>query len=476
MLDKILKFEEKNDILNFKFSSGDLLWPFIRYTILYGYMKNYYGLQLESMSNVHKKMNIKELLKYIYITFSNNPYKVKKNYEILFFGVNSANHLRNDGLYFNRLHDYYTNIFPEKTFFIEKSHNLQYFRPRYFKNIAYSDYLTMNIILKSKILKKADNHDKKLANEFILFLKSNFQEFNYEFYNNIYNLIIAHSVQIPLYKKYYRKLFKKLKPKIIFVNTASYGNMYGHIVKIAKEMKIKTAEFQHGVITSGHVAYNYNDTILKNEEYKKYLPEYLLTYGDFWNDNMKTPVKKITIGNPHFWYNFERLNNEKKERSKKIILIVSQGTVTNINVKIAKELSKKIDKNYRIIFRLHPGEIPFEERYKELYNYNNIEINKEGDIYNLIHDSDYIISIYSTTIFEAVSLNKTVFIYKHPLSELHIPKNIGIWFNTVDELYEMIKNNMKSEKEYNIEYFWNKNWKENYINFLKNEIGIEVKK
>lgn len=46
------------------------------------------------------------------------------------------------------------------------------------------------------------------------------------------------------------------------------------------------------------MGYNYGDVILENEHYKKYLPDYTFTHGDYWNEQIKLPPKKITIRNP----------------------------------------------------------------------------------------------------------------------------------------------------------------------------------
>ncbi|MBC7092154.1 MAG: CDP-glycerol glycerophosphotransferase family protein, partial [Nitrososphaeria archaeon] len=159
-------------------------------------------------------------------------------------------------------------------------------------------------------------------------------------------------------------------------------------------------------------------------------------------------------------------------KKNKTILIVSQWTVTDINADLAKKLSRMIDDHYRIVFRLHPGEVAFKERYQGLFNYKNIEVNSSGDIYELIHSSDYVVSVYSTTIFEAASFGKPVYIYRHPLSELYIPENLGLWFSDAEELLELIRNDKRADNSYDLNYFWNKNWKENYISFLEHEIGI----
>jgi len=121
--------------------------------------------------------------------------------------------------------------------------------------------------------------------------------------------------------------------------------------------------------------------------YREYLPDYLLTWGEFWNNNMMHPSKKVIIGNPHFTTKQEEYNNIKRNKifRENVVLIASQGTITNSLVEITKALSRKTNsKKYEFIFRLHPGEVPFVDRYKALCALSNVKISKDGDVYELL--------------------------------------------------------------------------------------------
>ncbi len=195
-----------------------------------------------------------------------------------------------------------------------------------------------------------------------------------------------------------------------------------------------------------------------------------MTYGDYWNDKIKIPSKIITIGNPHFYESIKKYKEIKEQKDS--ILIISQGDITDKFVNIAKYISEKLP-NYRILFKLHPGEVPFESRYKELYKYANIELAKSGDIYEYIAHFENIVACYSTTIFEALGFNKKLFILNNKLSEEFIPENIGLRFKENEELKDLILNTKELNMTYNLEYYFNSNWKENYKNFLNEEVGIK---
>ncbi|GAI76912.1 unnamed protein product, partial [marine sediment metagenome] len=241
---------------------------------------------------------------------------------------------------------------------------------------------------------KKNNHSIERFIEFLK-TKSNIEE---DFVKKVRKKLYFYYFGYDYYRSYLKNVFKKLNPKIIFVRQASYGGFKSILIKTAKENGIITGEFQHGIIYEGHMAYNYGDAVFKSEQYKKALPDYILTFGDYWNDKIKVPSKIITIGNPHFYKSIKKYKDIKEQKDS--ILIISQGSITDKFVKIAKYLSEELQ-NYRILFKLHPGEVPFEGRYKELYKYANIEIAKSGDIYEYIAQFENIVAYNSTTIYEA---------------------------------------------------------------------------
>jgi hypothetical protein len=65
-------------------------------------------------------------------------------------------------------------------------------------------------------------------------------------------------------------------------------------------------------------------------------------------------------------------------------------------------------------------------------------------------------------------------VFDDEISQIYIPKNIGIRFKKIDELISLIKNKTSTQEENNIDYFFNNKWKENYINFLTKEIGLDI--
>jgi CDP-glycerol glycerophosphotransferase (TagB/SpsB family) len=122
---------------------------------------------------------------------------------------------------------------------------------------------------------------------------------------------------------------------------------------------------------------------------------------------------------------------------------------------------------------MHPGEIQNYELIKPLETFENIDIKKDGDIYELLAKSESIIACYSTTVFEAMAFKKNIYILDNEFSKNYIPKEIGLRFKNNHELLNLIKNKVKNDWDLDIEYYFNSKWKENYKRFINKEVGLK---
>lgn len=463
-LEKLLEIEKDEKILEYRFSFDNfLMWPIIRQKLFSRAINDYEEQTIKSTPK------ISQLLKYATNVFMKYPYFVK-NIDIMSFGTTVSNVLV-DKQYFNRIHDYYNFVFPENTIFFELPYNFEYRKPRAFKNTYYHDYIRIMPVLRSKLNKNIDIEQIRTISAFIDYLKTKFAEqFEDSFYETIKSQLIKEEKRLKYRKRYFLKLLDKINPKVLFLNCAHYGEE-SYIIKWAKERGIITAEFQHGVVSKMHLAYNYGDAILNSKEYRKYTPDYFLTYGKYWNKRIKISGKTYVVGNPHFHESIKRYKNIKQEEN--TILIVSQWTLTKEFVDIAKYLASEF-KNKNIIFKMHPGEMKNYNLIKPLEAFRNIEIQKGGDIYELLAKYESIVACYSTAVFEGSAFNQRIYILDSSLSQNYIPKEIGIRFKNFTELRDLIKNKVKNENEQDIEYYFNSNWKENYKKFIEQEIGITI--
>jgi len=437
-----------------------MIWPLVRWDILSYIQRKQHNTEIPHAQ--HTRLSLKNF-NYVYNTLKYAPHRLKKIYNICYF-CSARGRINNKN--FNIDADYYSSLF-SNTLVIDNSYRGYYYIPDNTNNFATGEYGILKAFLFGHIKRIFSKKTHLTIERFIEFLKMK-GNFEYEFTKLIRNRLYNYYFGYDYYQFYLTNIFKKLNPQVIFVRNGTYGGYYSMLLNIAKENDIITGEFQHGIIYNDHMAYNYGDAIHKNKLYKKYLPDYILTFGEYWNDKINMPSKKITIGNPHYYESIKKYEGIKEQKN--TILIISQGDITNRFVNIAKFLSKKLP-DYRIVFKLHPGEVPFERRYKELYKYANIELVKFGDIYEYIARTEKIVACNSTAIFEALGFNKKLFILDDEITKSEIPKEIGIRFK---ENLELISNTKDLNLINNPEPYFNPKWKNNYNKFLREEIGLRL--
>jgi hypothetical protein len=444
----------------------------IRYTVFSKIIENRGNLQAPHASE--ERLKFSDLVQYAYRTIKGNPFGIKRSFDILFFGSTAGVSLKKDHKWLGRINDYFVLEYEDQSLILDQSSRLHYRYPRFPKNVRYQDYLDLYSFLRSQVLGRVDVKDAETIKGLISLLKASWgNQLKEPDYLAIENILKKFSVRAGHLHKSYSRLFKQVKPKIVFVEDGCYGGFNAWIIKWARDGGMITGEIQHGCMD---IPYMYSDRLNADLEYKKYLPDYLLMYGQYWHDLVRAPFKRIIIGNPHFDAKKQELADLQKSGPGKTILMVSQGIVTTVLVELAFQLAQMLEgKDYKIIFRLHPGEVPFVQRYAKLEGIKNIQMDKDQDIYRLIFDADYIVGTSSLTLFEAAALNKKVYVLEHENSKAYVPQNMGIRFKNAKDLFELIvKDKYQMIKDSKV--FWADHWRENYhqfINFILGKRGSE---
>ena len=470
MLNKFYEFEKNEQVIDFKYSfNNEIIWPYFRYAIINKIISEEVN---QGQVDIFMPNKGKFLVRNVY----KNPF-LEKNKDIVFFCSDISDNKNEDGFYFNYLYDYYCEIYEDSTLMIEYACKDIRPEPRYFKNVKYEDFIDDLVELKSKINKKKySDKDIVISKKLIEYLKKNLTyKFESGFYIGLENQILDMSIKIKYYYKYYLKLLKRLKPKVIFMEAACYGTAPRIcIIKIAKSLGIKTAEFQHGIIVPEAGAYSYPNYFKENEDIKKYFPDHLLMMGEYWNDKVNVPCKIKVIGTPHLCTKAKINDNVKTNNDIDTILIVCSMFNREEYIQLVEKLClSEQGGKYKIIFRLHPKDRINIKKYCKLLEYNNVEINTDGEIYDYISKSKYIIGSESTVLYEATIYKKNILIFENKLSKQYIANDLGRWFKDCDGLIEILKED--NENDYSYNYYWEMNWRENYISFIENEIYGENK-
>lgn len=473
MTDNIyLRMDNDSKLLTYYVSKNRyMILPLIRWLLLCSHNRD--PEDAGKTQIVSKKLEFITLIKNVWFYCRYNPFLIKRK-KIIIFSTAVSSNLLVDNKYFNRISDYFALERTEDTVLIERSLKWRYYFPRYFQSVYCNDFIKLVAILISKIL-PCSKPDLLNIDKFIEYVRENhFESSVKQSLSKVRSELLNLCRLIPVYEFFYRILFRRINPLVVFVEDGCYGGLNAIILKIAKEMNIITAEFQHGFIDSNDVAYNYADVILRSQEYGTYLPDYLLLYGLRWASSMNVHSKKIIIGNPNLSEMICFLSKEQTHKyinNKKNILFISQWTVSTLMAEYALKIIDILDNEFVITFRLHPAEEIQAVLLKKLKD-KSILINKNESLYNLFHKADYIVGCYSTALFEAMAFKKAIYILDHPLS-VSVPDNVGMRVKNPEELATLIKNNVKANNgEDDIKLYWADNWRDNYRAFLSDEIGL----
>jgi hypothetical protein len=184
-----------------------------------------------------------------------------------------------------------------------------------------------------------------------------------------------------------------IRPKKVKVIDAY--NFNSSFIVAANILNIDTFEFQHGMISSQHIAYNYNF----NKSLKEmFLPKYIYLWSKGWSNFI--PIIKENSSKSIFWtyeYFYEIFKDQKKEVSKDIdILIIGQPSIQSEMINIVNYLFSKFE-NKRIYYKMHPKEINFNTE-------ANINIVKD-ELYSLLLRSKVVIGGFSTVLLESKAMN-----------------------------------------------------------------------
>lgn len=257
----------------------------------------------------------------------------------------------------------------------------------------------------------------------------------------------------------FKKYLKKLRPGLLLVDEALYGNK-GHLMVLARELGITTADIQHGAIFSSHANYTWSDALVADERFRAQYPDYFLTYGQFWHSQIRLPgTEPVPIGNP--WFSMQVEGREKSEAAQNAVLF-TLGALYDEYIPFVRALRHAIPKNTPLVLRPHP--LVDISKYA-LFREAGISVDTSPTIYDAFDMADVVIGDISTGLFEAAALGKRVFSYAITQSDgAPIPFEK---FTTPEELVEKVLSSDAGVISSSLrEAFFAADWKNNYIHFI----------
>ncbi len=469
----LLQVENDNELLDYSCPETSVpVWPLVRVSVLRTIMSDWLYKSAPLMP-MEKNINYTKLAKRAALSvFHNITYNVVGQRDILIQSTGLGNYVH-EGITRDRLVGYFSEAMPERTLVLQdqpKDHIGQKysFEPVLYRtprNIGYKIYSRLAV----------NRYHKKLARLVIDRVKRNATErLNHTFKpDQVQKLIdsLATSISaLPFATDAYANWFSKRGFKLLLKEDACYGGNGVPIIYAAKLNKMPVAEYQHGAISKGHDGYNVADAILTHPSFHKVLPDYLLSYGNWWSNQTNMPVKKISIGNAHLTESIARLKLYAKHRNK--ILILGDGIETGLYLELASWTYHITQKQGLIVsFRPHPIE---RDRVRSMQLPKGVELDTQPDIYPSLIESRVVISELSTGLFEAVGLADMVLLWGTDKSRFAFPELPFKSFSTLDELESLLRNGIPHcavSSSIPGSELWEPNWKRNYLRFVEEVVG-----
>jgi len=380
-VDKFHKMEEDFGLFDLK-ELNMPLWDIIRYDIYY----KYYWPETKISQNRQPQKSLLDFLKVLVDFLFTISYFLINNSDSLIMPC--SRYKNSDNKYFDKASYNVINTLDSKFILETQSIYLKYL------NKSATNYL----MLYKSLSKKKQGVSKKNISIVFNALQTALGEnkIDNDFIEILFNNFI-------LEYKYYRLLFriKKSFKRVFFVQN---GQQKG-LIAAAKDSGVSVIELQHGSFEKDHLGYSYPKSININSSIL--MPDTFCKLGDYWGRNMNIPIKNIvTTGNDYFVINNIEIRSD-------FILIISSRIHQKDLLPLTKELSLKFP-HKKLIYKLHSNEFRTKEECKNyLKACFNVEIvSTEYQISELIAKCEFVVAINSTVVYEALSLNKIVFIYK----------------------------------------------------------------
>lgn len=429
IFEELRSLDDADELRSLVFASTGLpLWPFVRWIAVSAATEQALGLQVPFADAPAR--SLRQTAELVARSQLQGPLSVRRSFDIVMVNSGAGIALRRGERWFDRINDYFALERAESTLVLDTAGPAGYKTPRVPPHVRCYDGFDIRAGIVARMRRPAAA-DLEAIDRLVAFAR---ERFPVALASGVIDRIRAHllhfAIRLPILRDAWTKFFDRVEPRLVFVEDASYG-AFAHVLTWARAAGVVTAEFQHGVISRSHLAYNVGDAAKSDERFARCLPAHVLLYGDLYAREVRTPSQVTTIGCPHF----SETSGAAARGS--TVLFVSQGTRTDAMVSLAIAIAKR-HADRRIVFRLHPGELAFPARYAALRGIANIELDERGDIYARFRSAAVVVGHSSTALVEAAGMGVPVLVLDDPAARAILPADIGTWFRDAEELATLV--------------------------------------
>ncbi len=439
LLEKFLQFENEGKVLSYFYSYKNMLiWPFVRNAVWNAVYKSVYGNDTGLLDMTAQGMTRGRLRSYKWSQFfrlHRNPLFGCGHKDILYLYHVIGNIQDQEGVYYNRIYDDFVGLY-DNTAIIESAPLFHHFYPKKYETYD-ADFIEILCAFHEKIA-PLGKQDRETVHRFLAYLKKELPfAVKAQCWQTIRTETERYAKNMRLIYGYYKLVFQRIMPKIVFVAQGCDGSHMACKLKVLRDLGIPSAEIQHGLISRAHFAYNYAPTVCHSTIYKEYMPDFMMLFGTFWKDLVRMPVQLEVLGSANFNRNFHAESREEEnieDRNSVLILPSDLDRYMGLISYIHQELPEA-----KLYIKVHPTKKPQYDVLRKMEN-EQIRVYIKENIYDFLKRTKFVIGDDSTVLYEAAAMGKKVFIWKS-VHSASFDRRIGIWFSDQREVVRLLQNN-----------------------------------
>jgi hypothetical protein len=454
--------------------TGVLLWPLVRTLFLRMVLSDLlYGTSLSAVSG--KSLASADGMRTLLKSTAHNCLRRPRSAAEICLMATALGHQHKDGKIFNRLCDHFALSMPQRSVVLEDQHDWRWPFPRHFDRVLFHSPIVVQSALAGRLLVR-EAHRRRAEALIDLVCSRARGRLGWEPDAGrralLVNVLARKLPQVPFGFERYRRLFSRLGTRLLLKEDGCFGSS-AVAIAAARSLGIVTAEYQHGAVSAGHDAYNVAPTLASSVAYRATLPEYFLAYGEWWNEQMSVPVRKVAVGNPH---RSEQLSARRATgcSAKTDILVLGDGVETALYLDLVARLQPVAERlGLRLVFRPHPME---RRVFADRPAPNGFVLDVDSDIYGSLERAYAVISEVSTGLFEAVGLAERVLMWDTPKARFAFPTHPFQTFTTLEELQDILSRPTEGQLDpRTVERTWAPEWKANYRRFVDETLAQNMR-
>jgi hypothetical protein len=387
---------------------------------------------------------------------------LRRGAAVVFVCTGGAN-MRETRGYAHRLVDRFAGCFPDDTLVLERPHELQYFRPRAYGRVGGWGGWQLLETLGGKVGRLSARQEERIGS-FLALLQREFGDLaDAGEWAWLRSLCVRFSRSEAIATAAYRWVLGRLRPKVLLLEDAHYGAA-GHLILAARQLAIPVAEYQHGLVSLNHEAYNYAPGLLARG-YARYLPDYFLAYGAYWGTCLSTSAKIVVIGNPNLAARLQEVPPGPAKHAG--VLFVSSAMDSGRYIAVMTDLLRW---GFHVVFRPHPIERPrLAQVYGDFFERNGIPVDLQPNALIALAGHAIIVGDISTALFEALALGRAVYAIEAPATATHVGDLLPT-FSTAEQLRGLLQSPAAAAA--GADEIWAGEWEQRYRAWIQEMAGL----